>query len=136
MEAMTISAIIGGVVTYIGNQLAKNNSISELLTKCTDGTAKWLKNLLFKEDGNPKEELQKLKDKPDSDAKKEVIQSMMKSQEEDNPEVKNYILEIYKNIKQTAEGEKIFNIITDSENVVTGTNTAGGNFVVGNHNKL
>lgn len=130
MPVITTAAMIGGIVTYVGTQLAKNESLSGFFNDFTTETVNWIKPLFLKDDGTLQNEVQKLKDNP-TDTKKQRVELLLQDELEDNPNAKDYIKEIFEKISKTEEGGKIVNNITNSKNVVTGTITAGGNVNIG-----
>ena len=130
MPAITTAAMIGGIVTYVGTQLAKSESLSGFFNDFTSETVNWIKPLFLKEDGRLQKEVQKLKDNP-TDTKKQRVELLLQDELEDNPKVEQYIKEIFDKISKTEEGGKIVNTITNSKNVVTGNITAGGNVTIG-----
>lgn len=132
MEPITVSAMIGGIASYLGTQFAKNKSISGLISKFTDTTVHHIKHLFFKEDGSLKKELEKLKENPESEVKKKSVMAMLESELEDDTSIEKYIKEIFDKIIQTEDGIKIITNITNSKNINTGdVNTGGGDFRIG-----
>ncbi len=135
MEPITTSAMIGGIVSYLGTQFAKNKSISGFLSDFTEATVNWIKPLFIKEDGSLQKETEKLKDKPESESKKNALKAMLASELEDNPDAEAFIREIFEKITKTDEGGKIVTNIINSKNVNTGNvNTGGGDFTIGDGN--
>jgi translation initiation factor 2B subunit (eIF-2B alpha/beta/delta family) len=131
MPVITTAVMIGGIVTYIGRQLAKNESISGFIGELSTETVNWIKPLFLKEDGTEKEVIEQLKAKPDSNARQNAVKSALEIGLEDNPNAEKFIKEIFEKISKTEEGGKIVTTITNSKNVVTGTITAGGNVNIG-----
>jgi hypothetical protein len=130
MPVITTAAMVGGIVTYIGTQFAKNESISGFIGDLSTETVNWIKPLFLKGDGTLQKEVQRLKDNP-TDTKKQGVELLLKSELEDNPNAEKYIKEIFEKIAKTEEGGKIVNMITNSKNVVTGNIKAGGNVNIG-----
>ena len=129
MEPLTTSAIISAIVSYIGSQLAKDKSISDMFSQCTAATTNWLKKLFLKENGKLNENTEKLKANPESEEEKSVIKSQIKSDLEDNPDVDGYLKELLSKMEQTAEGKIIINI--HSKNINTGNVNINGNLTIG-----
>ena len=100
MEPITTTAMIAGIVTYIGTQFSKNKPISEFLNEFAGETVKWIKPLLLKEDGSLQNELQSLKSKPKSNARENAVKSVLEISLEDNPEAKKHIKEIFNKIQE------------------------------------
>ena len=130
MEPVTTTVMIGGIVAYLGKQLAQNKSLSNLVSKCTDATVNWTRKLFGMNNDQRPEPMKKLIENPDSEAKKSVVEGMILSELEDDPNVEKYIKDIFEQIKQTAEGAKII------KNIVNAPINAGGNVIVGDNNKL
>ncbi|MGS0748656.1 hypothetical protein [Halpernia sp. GG3] len=96
----------------------------------TDGSISWLKSLFFK-DGEPKNTLKNLVNKPESIENQFAVKTIIENSIEDNPENEKYLKEILQNLPKTS------NEITNSKNVITGNvNTGGGNFMNGDNNKV
>jgi len=132
MEPLTTSAMIGGIVAFLGEKLSKDKSINSFLSEFTEATIKWIKPIFLKEDGTEKEITRGLKEKPESGARKKAVESAIEIELEDTPEAHAYIKEIFEKISKTEEGGRIVNNITNSKNVNTGNvNTGGGNFQIG-----
>ena len=132
MEPLTTSAMIGGIVAFLGEKLSKDKSINSFLSEFTGATLKWIKPIFLKEDGTEKEITRGLKEKPESDARKKAVESAIEIELEDTPEAAAYIKEIFEKISKTEEGDRIVNNIINSKNVNTGNvNTGGGNFRIG-----
>lgn len=124
--------MIGGFVTYLGNKLAKNESINSFFSEFTDASVNWIKPLFLTEEGTEKEMIQKLKEKPDSKARKKAVESALEIELEDNPNAEAHLKAIFEQLSKTEEGGKIVTTITNSKNVNTGNvNTGGGNFHIG-----
>lgn len=136
MEPLTTSAMIGGIVAFLGSKLSKDKSINNFLSDFTAATVNWIKPIFLKEDGTEKEVIQSLKEKPESNARKKALESAIEIGLEDTPEAEAYIKEIFEKITKTEEGSKVVNNIINSKNVNTGNvNTGGGNFILGDNNK-
>ncbi|MFK7948386.1 MAG: hypothetical protein AB8G11_12420 [Saprospiraceae bacterium] len=134
MPVITTAAMIGGIVTYVGTQLAKNESLSGFFNDFTSETVNWIKPLFLKEDGTLQKEVQKLKENPAT--KKQRVELMLQDEVEDNPNAAEYIKEIFEKISKMEEGEKIVNTITNSKNVVNNSNiSADGNIQIGDNHK-
>jgi len=134
MEPITTSAIIGGIVAYLGERLSKDESISNFIAQFSEATVSWVKPIFLKEDGTEKEIIKKLKEKPDSEARKKAVESAIEIGLEDTPEATEYIQEIFDKISKTEEGGKIVSNIVNSKNVNTGNvNTDGGGFHLGDN---
>lgn len=135
MEPISTSVMIGSIVSYLGAKLAKNESVNSFLSDFTSATVNWIKPLFLKEDGEEKDIIANLKQKPDSKARKTAVTAALEIGLEDTPEATNYIQEIFEKISKTEEGGKIVNNIINSKNVNTGNvNTGGGDFIIGDNN--
>jgi len=132
MEPLTTSAMITSIVAYLGGRLSKENSINNFISEFSEATVNWVKPLFLKEDETEKEIIKNLKEKPESEARKDAVESAIKVGLEDSPEAKDYIKEIFEKISSTEEDGKIVNNIINSKNVNTGNvNTGGGDFRIG-----
>lgn len=137
MEPITTAVMISGLVTYIGTQLAKNESVKKLFNDCTDTTVGFVDSLLFKPDGTEKEALQSLKENPTSKARQKKLTSEFEIALEEDKNAPKAIQELFDKISKTEEGGKIVTTITNSKNVITGSNiTAGGNITIGDTNPI
>ena len=132
MPVATTSVMIGAIVTYLGNKLAKNESVNSFFDDFSEATVNWIKPLFIEEDDKPTRSFEKFSTNPNSVSKQDVLKSTLESELEDNPEAEKYIKEIFEKISQTEEGAKIINNISNSKNVNTGNvNTGGGDFRLG-----
>lgn len=99
MEPLTTSAMIGGIVAYLGGKLSKDKSISTFISEFSDATINWIKPLFLKDDGSEKEAIQKLKEKPESEARQNAVKSLFEMELEDNPEnAEGFIKEMFAQI--------------------------------------
>jgi len=129
MPAVPTSSMIGTIVTYLGNKLAKNESVNSFFDDFSEATVNWIKPLFIEEDDTPTRSFEKFKANPNSESKQKLLQVTLESELEDNPEAEAYIKEIFEKISQTEEGKII---ISNSKNVNTGNvNTGGGDFHLG-----
>ena len=117
MPAVPTSAMIGAIVTFLGNKLAKNESVNSFFDDFSEATVNWIKPLFIKEDDTPTRSFEKFTANPNSESKQKLLQVTLESELEDNPEAEKYIQEIFEKISQTEEGAKIINTLT-----VTGDN--------------
>ena len=118
------------IVNYIGKQLTKNKDVNQLFKDCTAGTVAWLRKKIFLSDN-----FKKLKEKPESEIKRENLIGTLKGEIEDDPKVKAYIQELFEKIEKTEEGETGKINIKNSKNVVVGSTIhVGKNFSVGDNN--
>jgi len=117
MPTATTSVMIGAIVTYLGNKLAKNESVNSFFDDFSEATVNWIKPLFIKEDDTPTRSFEKFTANPNSESKQKLLQVTLESELEDNPEAEKYIKEIFEKISQTEEGAKIINTLT-----VTGDN--------------
>lgn len=124
-------AIIGGIVTYLGTQLAQNKSISGFISEFTGATVDWLKPLFLKEDGTEKEALKQLQENPSSKASQKAVESLFEFKLEQDPATaEQHLQAMWKKISATEEGQRIHNTIINSTNVNTGN--VGGDVIQGN----
>ena len=132
MPAVSTSVMIGAIVTYMGNKLAKNESVNSFFDDFSEATVNWIKPLFIEEDDKPTRSFEKFKANPNSESKQKLLQVTLESELEDNPEAEAYIKEIFEKISQSEEGKEIINNISNSKNVSTGNvNTGGGDFRLG-----
>ncbi len=126
MPAVSTSVMIGAIVTYMGNKLAKNESVNSFFDDFSEATVNWIKPLFIEEDDKPTRSLEKFKANPNSESKRKLLQATLESELEDNPEAEKYIKEIFEKISESEEGTKIINNISNSKNVVTGNISTQG----------
>ena len=132
MPIITTAAMISGIVTYMGTQIAKNESVKKLFNDCTDTTTSFFDRLLFKSDGAEKEVLSSLKEAPADKDRQKMLEFAMKIEAKKSKENEHAIKELFEKMSKTEEGGKIVNNIINSKNVVTGNvNTGGGDFIIG-----
>ena len=132
MPAVPTSAMIGAIVTFLGNKLANNESVNSFFDDFSEATVNWIKPLFIEEDDTPTRSFEKFTANPSSESKQKLLQVTLESELEDNPEAEAYIREMYEKISQTEEGKII---ISNSKNVNTGNvNTGGGDFHLGDGN--
>lgn len=120
MESITTSAMIKGIVAYLGGRLSKDESINKFISEFSGATVDWIKPLFLKEDDTEKEIIKNLKEKPESEARKKAIESVIEFEVEDKPETIDYIKDMFEKISKTEEGAKIVNNITNSVQTITG----------------
>ncbi len=105
MPAVSTSVMIGAIVTYLGNKLAKNESVNSFFDDFSEATVNWIKPLFIKEDDTPTRSLEKLSTNPNSASKQNLLKATLESELEDNPDAEEYIREIYEKISQSEEGK-------------------------------
>jgi hypothetical protein len=128
MEPITNTAIIT-LLSYWGGK-AFNKAFDTIATEYTKDGIKWLKSLFFDKE-QPNEILKKYEEKPDSQARQNVIKATIETELEDNPDAKRYLLEIVKGIEaKTGNSTSIIN----SKNVNTGTINSGDSTIIGDNN--
>jgi len=133
MEPLTTSAMIGGIVAFLGGKLSKDKSINGFLSDFSEATVNWIKPIFLKEDGSEKEVIRSLKEKPESAARKKAVESAIEIELENNPNGELIIKEMFNKISNTEEGGKIVNTILNSINISTGNIT--GNLTQNYNNK-
>lgn len=114
------SAIIGGIVTYLGTQLSQNKSISGFISEFTGATVEWLKPLFLKEDGTEKEVIKQLVENPKSKARHKAVESLFDIELEDTPGSEKHLKAMWEKITETEEGKQVQNTIINSTNVIIG----------------
>lgn len=129
MEPITISLIVG----YLAKKLKDNKTFQDFTSDFTSATVNWIRPLFLKDDGTPKEALEKLAANPESESRQKMIQASLEAELEENPKAKEYLQEMYRVIKEKEfKGEAIK--ITNSKNVLIGDNSVQGDFIVGDNN--
>lgn len=124
------SAMITAVVGYMAKKLKDNRSVNELFDDFTDKTTRWIRKVLFKEDNQPKEVLEDLKDDPEDELNTKAAENTLAKALRKDPEAGEYLKTMYELLQQkAAKGESIS--IEKSKNVNTGTIQAGGNVTIG-----
>ena len=132
MEPITTAAMIGGIVTYLSAQVAKNESIKSFVQDFTGATVNWIRPLFLTANDTETEVIQQLRAKPESKARQNALVSKLEIALEDRPEAEVYIKEIFEKIAKTEEGGKVVNNIINSRNVNTGNvNIGTGDFILG-----
>jgi len=127
MEPITTTALISSITTYLAKKLKDEKSVDSFFSEFTEATVNWIKPLFLKEDGEEKEALVKLKENPDSEARQNLVKSILEVEVEDNPDSKQYLENIYQKISES-NGVNVIG----SKNVNTGdVNTQGGDFSIG-----
>lgn len=74
------------------------------------------------EEDMPTAVVQQLAEKPESLARRSAVESAIAIQLEDHPELEAKLRLLFDKIKQTDEGAKVINNITNSKNITTGAN--------------
>lgn len=134
MEPLTTSAMIGGIVAFLGGKLSKDKSVNNFLSEFSEATINWIKPIFLKEDDTPKEMIEKLIKDPKEQLYQDSIKNALAISVKENPEAEKYIQEIFEKISATEEDGKIVNNIINSKNVNTGNvNTGGGSFRIGDN---
>lgn len=123
MEPLTTSAMIGGIVAFLGSKLSKDQSINSFFSEFTEATVNWIKPVFLKDDGTEKDIVKNLKEKPDSPARKKAVETAIEVKLEDNPESDQIIKQMFDKISKTEEGNKIVNTIINSIQTITGNVT-------------
>jgi len=90
-----VTAMIGTVVGYLAKKLQDNKSVKDFFNEFTDATVAWIKPIFLKEDGEPKEELQKLEQNPGSESKQALVKAKLASELEDQPELAEQLRALY-----------------------------------------
>lgn len=111
MEPITTAAAISAVVTYFAKSFADNQSFKEFTSDFSTATVDWIKPLFLKEDGTVKEVVEQLKAKPDSTARKEAVEALLKIELEDHPKKATHLQEMLAliNEKTVGTGNQVFN---------------------------
>lgn len=135
MEPITTTAMIGTVVGYLAKKLQDNKSVQDFFSDFTDATVKWLRPLFLTEDEKPKEAVQKLLEKPDSEPRQNAVKNTLEIALEEDPTIETHLKAIYNALQAKAgKGEQIS--IINSENVVTGNIRAQGHVIIGKNNTI
>jgi hypothetical protein len=135
MEPITTTAMIGTVVGYLAKKLQDNKSVQDFFSEFTDATVKWLRPLFLTEDEKPKEAVQKLLEKPDSEPRQNAVKNTLEIALEEDPTIETHLKAIYNALQAKAgKGEQIS--IINSENVVTGNIRAQGHVIIGKNNTI
>jgi len=134
MEPLT-TTMIGSIVTYIGTKLSNDKSINNFFSEFTEATANWIRPLFLKDDGTEKEAIQKLKEKPKSEARKNAVKSIFEIELEDNPNAKEFIKNMFDQIPKMEGDWGTNNKVINSKNVSIGNNvnTEGGDYKIGDN---
>ena len=127
MEPITTSAMIGGIVSFLGIKLSKDKSINSFLSEFSEATVNWIKPLFLKEDGTENEIIQDLKDKPESPARKKAVESAIERALEEDASAEKHIKEMFQQMSKVEEGGKIVNYIINSIQTITGNTTGNIN---------
>lgn len=95
MEPVTSSAMVATIVGYLAKTLNDNKSIQEFFKDFTNATVEWIRPIFLKEDGDPKDMLKTLKNKPESEPRQVAVRSALEIALEDDPSGKSFIEEMY-----------------------------------------
>ncbi len=129
MEPITTTALISGVVGYLTKNLKENKTFTDFTKDFTSATVNWIRPLFLKDD-QPKEVLENLQQKPDSEARQKAAEAAIATHIEDNPTARQWLEEMYAEIQQKKQREKSDSkgsiLIIDSERVNTGDLSATG----------
>jgi len=135
MEQVTTAAMVNEIATYLGERLAKNESLNRFLSDFTDATVKWIRPIFLKDDGTEKEVIKTLKENPGSQPRRKAVESAIEIELESSPDAIKYIEEIFKKISETGDLKNSTNDFSNSKNFNTGNiNTKGGDFHIGDRN--
>ncbi len=131
MEPVSTAVAISGVVGYLAKTLKENKKFTDFTTDFTSATVNWIRPLFLKDDKDdqPNEVLKKLKETPDSEARRKAAVAQIEAYVEDNPDAREWLAEMYKEIQQKKQknNQEGSVIVTDSERVSVGDLTSGGN---------
>jgi benzoyl-CoA reductase/2-hydroxyglutaryl-CoA dehydratase subunit BcrC/BadD/HgdB len=135
MEPVTTTAMIGTVVGYLAKKFSDSKSFQDFTNDFSDSVVKWIKPIFLKEDEKPKEVLENLQKKPDSQPRQDAVKAAIATELEDNPNANKLLEEMIATInKKKAEGKSIS--ISNSKNVNTGNINAGGSVIFGDNNQI
>ena len=129
MDPFTIVAATK-IVSFLGEK-AFEEVFETTVSEVTQDGIKWIKSLFFQKDGQPKEVLERLQEKPSSLARQNAAKAVIESELEDNPQVEKYLIELVKAIEAKSGNRSS---ISNSKNVNTGTIHSGGNVTFGDNN--
>ncbi|MAN03883.1 MAG: hypothetical protein CMI36_02560 [Owenweeksia sp.] len=121
--------MIGGIVTYLGTQLSKNKDLKALISDIGGSASKWLRSVLFKDNGEEKEVSKMLREKPNSKARQKAVKSMMEVHIEDFPEAKKHIERIFYILSNKEKST----MVRSSKNVNTGIIKSGRDTRIGDN---
>jgi len=120
MEPITTSLI----VAYLAKKLKDNKTFQDFASDFTSATFNWIRPLFLKDDGEPKEVLEKLKANPESESRQKMVQAILESEMEDNPQAKDYLEEMYQVIKaKESKDAKISAEVINSVQTIVGNVT-------------
>lgn len=100
MEPVTSITMASAIAAYLAGKLKSNKSLDDFFRDLTDAGIAWIRPLFLKEDGQPKEPLQKLIEKPDSEIKQDALKAMIASSVEDEPAHIDHLREVYETIEK------------------------------------
>ncbi len=134
MESVTSMAMISTVVGYLSNKIKADGALSDFFGDFTDETVKWLRPIFLKDDGEPKDIIEDLKDAPNDKLNTDAVEIAIAKAIKKEPELEQQLKAMYEQLQAMAANDKSINII-NSKNVVTGSIKAGGSVIVGDNNK-
>lgn len=122
IEPITTAVLISGVVGYLTKTLKENKTFADFTKDFTSATVNWIRPLFLKDD-QPKEVLENLQQKPDSEARQKAAEAAIATHIEDNPAARQWLEEMYAQIQQKkAKGEQVGDTF-----IQTITHTGSGN---------
>ena len=129
MDPITIAATTK-IVSYLAEK-AFEEAFETTVGEFTQDSIDWLKTVFFKNNGQPKEVLENLQNKPASLARRNAAVAAIESELEDNPQGEKYLMELVKAIEAKSDSNTN---ISNSKNVNTGTIHSNGNITFGDNN--
>jgi len=137
MEPVTLTVMISSFVAYLGSKIQNNEPISKFISDFSQATIDWIKPIFLKEDGSETDISLEFSKKPDSPIRRRALESAIEMKLEDEPEGKLFIEEIFQSLSKKDDGQKAIATVIASKNVNTGNvNTGGGDFILGDNNKI
>ncbi|MEZ4883668.1 MAG: hypothetical protein R3E32_02935 [Chitinophagales bacterium] len=128
MDPITIAAI-STVVAYMAKTFADTKSFKDFTNEFSEESIKWVKPIFLKEaEDKPKEVVEKLQEKPDSNARQNQVKAALEVAIEDDAQLETHIQAMAKEIEaKKKRGESVS--IVNSKNVIQGSTIhVGGNF--------
>ena len=126
--------MITTVVAYLAKKLKDNKSVQDFFTDFTGGTVNWLRPLFLEDENQYKKIIDDLMKKPDSQIKRQSVESDIASHLEDVPSDEQHLKTMYEALKEKASTDSSISIVNSKNVVVNSTIKARGSVIIGDNN--
>lgn len=126
MEPITTAAV--AALTIKLAEKSVESAFENVGTKVSDSALKWFKSLFYKKSGEPKSNLEKIKQDPQSKENQAIVKAIIENSVEDHVSNEIFLKEILKSLPATTS-------ISNYKNINTGSiNSGGGDIHIGDNN--